>query len=919
MTTQGASYEVLLNAALAETLRGAGLDADPEQPAGGGKRPDVTVAESDGIVYLEAEIGKGLSGAVKDARARGEHISEGIIGGDAVVAVAYPPGLQAGDLAACNELCWVTAFPRLPERGEQEHTGGVVDLASHLRRLAAERGSPAAEAAKLNEALNRAVHEMSDKDRELLAMALDLPTVFKGADKSHAAAKRGLLVVAAAAMFHARLDDAFTDPDSRPGIDARFPDGRAYTGGWPPERAVDCADGEEPVIYLRDAWHLVLAKDYRPVFQLGREALKAPVLTTRWRTAVRIAARAGVSAAASAAASGHDLLGRIFHRLLDTARYDGSYYTSVSAATLLAALCLPDADTLPKDLADMRVIDPACGTGTLLMAAAERIRDLRGPDRREADAAVLIEHVLWGLDVNATACHMAAATLGLLSPSTAFDRMNIAKLQLGVRTQDGIPQARVGSLELLEDAATGQLRFGEERYGTQVETERALTLDPNSFHIVIMNPPYTRDSLRHDQFTAADEKALKAREKTITAGRAGHGSSGSSMFVDLGEHLADLDKGVLALVMPLTSAADPSGLKARRLLAEWFHVEWVVASFDAKRTSFSENTAISEVLVVCRRSEEPEPSKRPPTKFVRLWHNTRSSAEITGTARMLLTGEPTDAADVTGWPAERMATGVWAPLTVGSAHLADVAACLRDGTWNNAPFVPLGKIARVGPEGRRIRDAFTCHPRADRHGRKALWNNDTERVRSLSTTADTYIHAKPDKTRLASKYFAQASHLLIAAKPRLNTLRVVSVRCDEATVGSRWVPAAPLNQTHEPRWSKALAVYVNSTVGVLAVLSAAAPTILSRPNLSINAMRSIPVPRLTEQQEDALAAVFDAARDEPLLPLRDAEQCPTRRQLDDAVAAALGIAQPDMVMLRREVVSEPSVQPATSRRPAGPG
>ena len=36
---------------------------------------------------------------------------------------------------------------------------------------------------------------------------------------------------------------------------------------------------------------------------------------------------------------------------------------------------------------------------------------------------------------------------------------------------------------------------------------------------MIMNPPFTRDSLRHDQFSPADEQAIKRREKEILEGQ----------------------------------------------------------------------------------------------------------------------------------------------------------------------------------------------------------------------------------------------------------------------------------------------------------------------------------------------------------------------------------------------------------------
>ena len=66
------------------------------------------------------------------------------------------------------------------------------------------------------------------------------------------------------------------------------------------------------------------------------------------------------------------------------------------------------------------------------MAAAERIRDLRtaaagrlDQEDEELLGLHLVENVLWGYDVNLTATHMAASTLGMLSPTTRFQRVNV--------------------------------------------------------------------------------------------------------------------------------------------------------------------------------------------------------------------------------------------------------------------------------------------------------------------------------------------------------------------------------------------------------------------------------------------------------------------------------------------------------------
>ena len=107
-----------------------------------------------------------------------------------------------------------------------------------------------------------------------------------------------------------------------------------------------------------------------------------------------------------------DHAGPLYHQLLQTARYDGSFYTSTAAAVLLAELAMPldwsvtgnrwaDANRLME----LRICDPACGTGTLLMAAAQTIEERfhscgGNPDNLSTVHLGLIEDVLHGLDIN---------------------------------------------------------------------------------------------------------------------------------------------------------------------------------------------------------------------------------------------------------------------------------------------------------------------------------------------------------------------------------------------------------------------------------------------------------------------------------------------------------------------------------------
>lgn len=914
-----ADFEPALNVTLAELLKKEGVNVvrrEKRQP-GSTKRFDIEVRVGELTIAVEAETDN-QSGALRDAQRRLDQHEDRLAVAHEAVAVNYPSTLRIEDFDALAEFEWSV----LPS--DQFTAGRVSGLASALRQIPEQRGNPEAVAKALDDALTQATTEMSNPQIKDLAAELNLPILSskrgKTKDLARTAAKRGLLVIAAAAMFHSRLDDQLQN--MRPEEDAKTR--QPYQGEWPPMKLHVCLAQDDPVAALRDAWEMILAVDYRPVFESANRALMAPTRNEGWILAVKRVATAAQIAAGKPSSHSHDLIGRIFHRLLDSARYDGSFYTSTSAALLLAGLAIPDGG-LPEDLSSYRVIDPACGTGTLLMAAAERIKELRSVRTRQADAETLIEDVIWGLDVNVTACHMAATTLGLMSPSTAFKNMNIHMMKLGATavtktSSSGAARkmdVRVGSLELLEtsnksDNGQKRLAIGWSA-GRQVDTAIEVEADPNAYHLVIMNPPYTRDSLRHDQFTPNEEKLLKKREKQLTQGRAGHGSSAGTMFIDLGEHLTELSSGAtLAVVFPLSGAGAPSTSEVRKLLAEQFHIEWVVASHDPLRHCFSENTDISEMLVVARRHTEDNPDERPPTRFVCLHRNSRKATKALAVAAALRSGTLDEGIGIVSeWPASKMSLGEWRPLGLLSARLVEISRQITDGELFSVHR--LGDIAQIGPEGRRIRDVFTKHSSSDKDGRTSLWHNDTDLIRTLMTEPDTYIRTKSDKKneklgrnqRLANRYWSQRSSLLFCDKARLNTARVLAARTPTKTVGSHWVPVR--HGEGGEKWEKAASMWLNSTLGIVTAVSVAAPNILARPSFSLDAIRKIPVPAFDKTQVDSLAQAFDASADKELLPLAEIDKDDTRQEIDKAISNALAVPADIIGQIRVELSREPSV------------
>ena len=897
MTTK---QEDFTNRKLALLLQAQGLSADYEERQGR-RRMDV-VADVEGLrVVLEAETGfHRKAQAVKDADAR---LRQKLT--TAVFAVCYPVGVTE-DTLVDSELTW-TLRVKLGEPVGDWSTGSVAQLAQAVRQVPGSLSGADVAAQILSDGLDVAVQRLTSPARQALARALDLPPTKPGkgaqVDTYLVAAKRGMLVVATAMLFHHRLQGH---------LPSELPDG--YAGVWPPLGATLCAEQSAPVSAFMEAWRGILAVDYRPVFETGRTALAA--LPSDPDTSQAVSGLAGEVARVAERVTGlrHDLLGRIFHRVLDTARYDGSYYTSTAAAVLLASLAIREEDSDwgdSKAVAALRICDPACGTGTLLMAAAERIRDLRNrrgllaPDDEEALGLSLVEDVLWGYDVNLTATHMAASTLGMLSPSTRFHRMNVHRALLGVFNDSPY----LGSLDFL----SGQARLAGWPSATQqVESGESVALPP-LMDLVIMNPPFTRDSLRHDQFSREDELAIKQREKAVMENLPDRGaarlSGSANAFMVLGERMVRAVDGTLAVVLPTVMATNPAAFHTRRYLAQRFYIDTIVSSHDPRRIYFSENTSIGEVLIICRRWKGTAP--KPQTRVVNLARNPATPLDATSVAdRIDRAGDIEEPAapdfTVQQVDADRIGRGDWFAVNFLSPFLVEAYRTLTETDQASVPTVRLDGLADVGPGGQRIRDAYTRSDLPTPLGRRALWYHKTDVTQSMAAEVDSYIEPNPAKRHLADRYWEQGSRLLLPHRLWLPLARIAAAMLPERVVGSMWTPC----RAHDPRIEQALCLYLNSSPGVLALLGGRDNRKPSYPSFSLDTLRSLRLPDLTRLGDAELQQLDDAyerLRAEILQPLPKMADDPVRSQIDDAVSQTLGFDAAWIRTVRRELAREPSV------------
>lgn len=144
----------------------------------------------------------------------------------------------------------------------------------------------------------------------------------------------------------------------------------------------------------------------------------------------------------------------------------------------------------------------------------------------------------------------------------------------------------------------------------------------------------------------------------------------------------------------------------------------------------------------------------------------------------------------------------------------------------------------------------------------------------------------------------------VTEKARIELTRAFAVRTDDCMISSAWHTFTP--KRHEPvKWSKAMAVYMNSTVGILGLLGSRTFKSLAYPRWGVGNVRDAPVPDLGGKGLAELAKVYDGLADSDLGLL----SCPnsTRGQIDSAVGGVLGLSAGLVSHARIELSKEPMV------------
>lgn len=691
--------------------------------------------------------------------------------------------------------------------------------------------------------------------------------------------------------------------------------------------------------------------NYVPIFQLGERVLDELPSSSATTLAVKALLSEAQSICRQQAALRHDLMGRIYHWLLHEAKYLGTYYTSVSAATLLLKIVFSldwkhDFAT-PRALADFKVADLACGTGTLLMAGAQALTDRYIRDRAAQDLSLaekdisilhqtLMQNVLHGYDVLPTAVHLTASTLALLAPEVAFRNMNLFVMPMGL--DHGNP--RLGSLDFLQGPEIKTQFALDDTQLDAVKTGASRSAYANAkvpkLDLCVMNPPFVSSrygnllfgSLPEERGTLQKELSRQAKALGVSA-TAGLGA----LFVPLAQKHTK-PGGRIAFVLPIALATGEAWGAIRNLIATNFHLEVVITSHDSDRPNFSENTDLSELLFVARRLQPKE--KPGQTVYVNLWRNPRSIHEAMDHATRIaagisqIGGESEQAliirsdagvlAELTNLPAPtgkaNWTGAIFAQSHLMQAHWAlDTRHQLRlpgEKTRYDLPLCHLNELGTLGYDARDIFDAFAVDKTASTWSpHPGFWNHDADKVQTIAQKPNATLVARTEplagrKLKDADAVWSKAGKILLVSRLWPVTHSVIAIGLSKRALGNTWWGFDDSKLTCEQR--KALLLWLNSTLGNLLYFGRRAITRSAWMQMKKPAWSSMPVMNVRNMSQAKLATLvkaYDVLAKKKLAPIAQLNVDTVRHEIDAVICKVLKL--PDLGPLRDLLSREPGL------------
>ncbi len=707
-------------------------------------------------------------------------------------------------------------------------------------------------------------------------------------------------------------------------------------------------------------WNIILKVNYRPIFHVAKRIVGAiatddelvdRILATLCDTAKELVDQRLTQI--------HELAGTVFQRLIVDRKYVKANYTRLESVALLSALVLPKTQ---ENVSELKVADFACGTGSLLNGAYQRILELHehAGGKGSRIHTRMIEENLVGCDVMPNASHLTASLLTSIYPDLKIGNTRIHTMPYG-RQQDGsyalgaldlfdVPQ---GTLPLpLMSTAVQQVGGADD---TTVMTQQEFR--HNEFDIVVLNPPFTRPDSDASSGTPKavfkgsgrdkEEEQMMRRARRQKDWRVGDGNAGlASDFVDLADKMLKANgKSKMGFILPVTCLTTSDWRKVRNMWATEYHDVVVISIADAKGEScaFSADTSMAECMVVATKGEKHDNTSR--GTFISLNHRPRSVLEaleiVNNTYRLDSVrrledepsgGDPLKVGDDSLGHALNcplQIDGAWDAVRIKQMALIQSAYRLANGemwlpTQVSALEIPVclvGDIAEVGASHRDIhekgeRGAFDVEKGyTDTDLYPGLWHVNAPAQRAMVVEPDCHLITRPNRHEKAQMILSRNGRVHFNTMLRFNANSLGVLFTEKPALGINSLPNVVLKkQVYDYVWT----LWGNSTLGFLLQWAHSGKQQPGRGVSSRTALLQMPTLDVRYLSDEALVnaeRIFHALKHKKhkrMLPFNEIDHDPVRHELDRLLLTeVLNITTEDahnaVHRLRELLSAEPSI------------
>ena len=930
--------ESTLNVAMAEVMENmrAAWEAQPEQTGAlSGGRPDIVLREAGALpVIIENEF-EPARDVDKEARGRlGKHDKKSGTEIRAVIAVKVPRRVREMDTAATKR-----ALPGLkfryavyqPERYPEDGwlAGSLADIAFAAQLVSVPTENVAEYVRILGDSSKRIVDVICRLDSGIQAGIAQRLNQAPDEQTWGMAA----LILSNAMVFYDDLVGTYEI-----GEDGSAKKSKRRRGGetveLPTIQSMKIA-GVVPLEYLITAWRDVLKVNYYAIFHVAIDILSC--MSDADASNV-IAELVGTTSAIKAGRMSRsaDMYGMLLQRLIVDRKHLAAYYTLPQSAALMATVALPPpGDRLYRNMLKFRVGDFACGTGLLLTSVYRQMASNYEAATGKSAADIherMMSDCINGLDVLPSAAHMAVSALAGMFPKRIFKKTNIHVMPIG-RWGKGKKEYRLGSCDLIDGKDTTLFESSRQITGSGEAGAVHHGITDESMDLIVMNPPFTRAGKREEDSvvgswaafgaSAEDQKAMGKLAAEKFGPVVSHGHAGLASYFVAISHKKIRVGGTVSLILPATIAMGESWKAVRTLLNKAYELLVIsIARTDMKAQdgAFSSDTGMGEVMLFARKLPDGSPPVR--AKFVSLRERPTSAFDavqvgdaIRGLGKVhcmedgngatsLMVGNRTAGAVIDAELADR-----WTSVNVVNLELLQEFYSLTRG----GGFVALERVCEFGSDsqmliGKQQKGPFKKLVGGGGGGSPkypALWNNNSAKQTGMRVEPDSHLEIRPGMGDKAKNMWpGEASHMHMNIDVDYTAQALLASYTDPKTAGGSSWPSVVLGEAE----SKALIAWFNSTLGVISYWMVAGRQQLGRGRTKRSGLALMQVPDVANCAKAAkLAKIFDRFSGRKLCPINRLDADPVRKELDAAVAGALGITA-DLDRLRAMLCSEPTIR-----------